>query len=72
MFPGGGAQYVNMGLGLYQEEPTFHKHVEECLELLKAGQGVDLRRVLYPGDKMSEEAAKLLERPSLGLPNLHH
>ena len=70
MFPGGGAQYVNMGLGLYQDEPTFHKHVEECLELLKARQGVDLRRVLYPGDEMSEEASKLLEKPSLGLPAL--
>jgi len=70
MFPGGGAQYVNMGLGLYQEESVFRKHVEECLELLKARLDVDLRRVLYPGQEMSEEAAELLEKPSLGLPAL--
>ena len=53
-----------------RKSPTFRKHVEECLELLKARLGVDLRKVLYPRDEMSEEAAKLLERPSLGLPAL--
>ena len=67
MFPGGGAQYVNMGLGLYREETTFQEHVEKCLECLKTRLDIDLRSVLYPPEEQSEESAKLLEKPSFGL-----
>jgi non-ribosomal peptide synthase protein (TIGR01720 family) len=48
MFPGQGAQYVNMGSDLYQVEPTFREHVDRCCELLKHQMGFDLRDVLYP------------------------
>ncbi len=49
MFSGQGAQYVNMGLELYQTEPTFQEEIDRCSELLKPHIGLDLREILYPG-----------------------
>ncbi|HWE64088.1 MAG TPA: type I polyketide synthase, partial [Chloroflexota bacterium] len=49
MFPGVEAHYVDMGWGLYQDEPTFRQHVDRCSELLRPHLGLDLRAVLYPG-----------------------
>ncbi len=47
MFPGQGAQYVNMSRELYQIEPTFRDLVDLCCEHLKPHLGLDLRHVLY-------------------------
>jgi phthiocerol/phenolphthiocerol synthesis type-I polyketide synthase E len=49
MFPGQGAQYVNMAKGLYDHEPVFKKEVDECARLLRPHLGFDLCDVLYPG-----------------------
>lgn len=49
MFPGQGAQYVNMAKGLYEHEAVFRKEVDECARLLRPHLGFDLREVLYPG-----------------------
>ena len=46
MFPGQGAQHVNMGLNLYQSEPGFRKNVDYCAEFLESLLGFDLRAVL--------------------------
>ncbi len=54
MFPGQGAQYVNMGLNLYESEPLFRSTVDRCAEILQPHLDRDLRKVLYPG---SDEAA---------------
>jgi len=70
MFPGGGAQYANMGLDLYRDEPAFREHVDACLELLKPQLGFDLRSTLYPEPEQFEEAAKQLRKTSLALPAL--
>ena len=48
LFPGQGAQYPGMGLGLYRDEPAFHEAVETCCGLFEAHLGMDLRQVLYP------------------------
>ena len=48
LFPGQGAQYVNMGLDLYNEEPVFQATVDECAERLLPDLGFDLRDALYP------------------------
>src|SRR4030095_10758422 len=69
MFPGGGAQYVNMGLGLYQTEKTFRREVDRCSEILKAEIGYDLRACLYPTSG-EEEARRLMRRTRVGLPAL--
>ena len=43
MFPGQGSQYVNMGLGLYREEPVCRATVDDCAERLLPHLGFDRR-----------------------------
>jgi acyl transferase domain-containing protein len=55
MFSPQGAQYVNMGRELYQQEPIFTNWIDRCAEELKTHLGIDLRTVLYSTDDASEE-----------------
>ena len=62
MFPGQGAQYVNMGVELYQSEPSFKADVDRGAELLQAYLGLDLRHVLFPApDKVGWAEDQLLQ-----------
>jgi acyl transferase domain-containing protein len=70
MFPGGGAQYVNMGLDLYQTEPVFRDHLDTCSELLRPLLGYDLRKSLYPNSACVEQVTEQIRQTSLGLPAL--
>ena len=70
MFPGQGAQYANMGLELYQLEPTFREQVDLCADLLKQHLGFDLRDVLYPSDGQAEEAGQRLNQTIISQPAL--
>jgi non-ribosomal peptide synthase protein (TIGR01720 family) len=70
MFPGQGAQYVNMGLEFYQMEPAFREQVSRCCELLKPHLGFDLREVLYPSRDRIEEASERLKQTSVTQPVL--
>ena len=57
LFPGQGAQYVNMGRALYDAEPRFRREVDECAAVLEPHLDLDLRTVLYP-DAQNVEAAR--------------
>ena len=48
LFPGQGAQYVEMGRELYEGESVFRAAVDRCAGLLQTRLGLDIRRVLYP------------------------
>ncbi|MCP5046966.1 MAG: acyltransferase domain-containing protein, partial [bacterium] len=48
MFSGLGAQYVNMGLDLYREEPQFQEQLDRCFDILKPMVDYDVKEVLYP------------------------
>ena len=48
MFPGQGAQYVDMGLELYQTEPIFQEEMDRCFEILKPIMADDIKEILYP------------------------
>lgn len=48
LFPGQGAQYVNMGLRLYQREPIFKDAIDRCATLLAPHLKLDLRSFLFP------------------------
>jgi non-ribosomal peptide synthase protein (TIGR01720 family) len=48
MFPGQGAQYVNMGRELYETESIFRQQIDDCCELLKPHLNLDLKDILYP------------------------
>jgi iturin family lipopeptide synthetase A len=51
MFPGVGAQYVNMGLELYHTEPIFREEMDRCFNILKNRMEIDIKQILYPGAK---------------------
>ncbi|MEO8216232.1 MAG: SDR family NAD(P)-dependent oxidoreductase [Acidobacteriota bacterium] len=70
MFAGGGAQYPNMGRGLYESEEVFRAAVDECLELVERFIDFDAKSLLYPEDGAETEAAREMERPSRSLPLL--
>jgi phthiocerol/phenolphthiocerol synthesis type-I polyketide synthase E len=69
MFPGGGAQYVNMAAGLYKAERVFREELDRCAELLNPELGADLRSYLYP-QADSTNAAFYMRQASIGLPAL--
>ncbi len=48
MFPGQGAQHVNMGRELYETESTFREAIDRCAEILEPLLDLDLRDILYP------------------------
>ncbi len=57
MFPGGGAQYPNMGRELYASEPVYRDAVDECLKLVAPHIDFDLRASIFPA-KGEDESAK--------------
>ncbi|HKS08831.1 MAG TPA: SDR family NAD(P)-dependent oxidoreductase [Pyrinomonadaceae bacterium] len=70
LFPGQGAQYVRMGLELYQAEPIFREQIDTCSEILKPHLGFDLRDVLYPSDEALEDAKERLNQTFVTQPAL--
>lgn len=70
MFPGQGSQYVNMGKQLYEAEPVFREHIDECCEILKSHLDVDLRTILYPNQEKTEFATQQLQQTQITQPAL--
>ena len=68
MFPGGGAQYLNMGRDLYDTEPIYREAIDDCLKLVRPYLDIDLRRLIFPEDADLGGAAEELKRPSRNLP----
>lgn len=48
LFPGQGAQYVNMGRQLYTTQPIFRQAIDECDQILQRYLGRSLLPLLYP------------------------
>ncbi|ACC81836.1 type I polyketide synthase [Nostoc punctiforme] len=65
MFPGQGAQYVNMGRELYHSEPKFTEEVNRCCLILKPHLGLDLRDILYPSEAQTQTATQQLKQTSI-------
>ncbi|MEH1900549.1 MAG: aminotransferase class III-fold pyridoxal phosphate-dependent enzyme [Nostoc sp.] len=61
MFPGQGAQYVDMGRELYETETIFRKQIDYCCEFLKSYLKLDLRTLLYPHQR-TEAATQQLQQ----------
>ncbi|HEX3528164.1 MAG TPA: non-ribosomal peptide synthase/polyketide synthase [Thermoanaerobaculia bacterium] len=70
LFPGQGAQYVEMGAGLYESEPVFQREVDRCCDLLLPHLGLDLRDLLFPASQECSEAAGLLRQTRYTQPAL--
>ncbi len=50
LFPGQGAQYEGMTLGLYESEPVYRQHVDGCAELLRRHVDFDIRDIIFRGE----------------------
>ncbi|HUS25300.1 MAG TPA: beta-ketoacyl synthase N-terminal-like domain-containing protein [Candidatus Binatia bacterium] len=68
MFPGQGAQHVDMGRELYECEPVFRAALDRCAEVLAPILGSDIRRQLYPPAAERERAAQALRATGLAQP----
>jgi amino acid adenylation domain-containing protein len=70
MFPGQGAQHVNMGRGLYESEPVFAEKLNFCADILQPLLGFDLRKVFYPSEGQEDESAEILKQTTVTQPAL--
>jgi acyl transferase domain-containing protein/thioesterase domain-containing protein/acyl carrier protein len=68
LFPGQGAQYVNMGLRFYRSQPVFREQFDRCSEILKAPLKIDLRELIFPSAEKALEAAQQLQQTHLTQP----
>ena len=69
LFPGQGAQHVNMGRDLYAREPVFRGAVDDCCRRLRPALGLDLRTLLFP-EAADEQAAARLAQTAITQPAL--
>ncbi|MFD7992204.1 acyltransferase domain-containing protein, partial [Streptomyces mexicanus] len=67
MFPGGGAQYVGMGRGLYETEPVYREHLDACAEAALPHLGLDVRELLHAPAQDAEAARQQLTRTAPAL-----
>jgi amino acid adenylation domain-containing protein len=58
-FPGQGAQYVNMGLGLYQQEPIYKAAIDHCADILKEFIDQDIRDIIFANGDLSLASSRL-------------
>lgn len=70
MFPGQGAQYLQMGRELYETEQVYREVVDQCAELIKEELEVDLREVIYANPERLEQAGRDLDQTRLTQPAL--
>jgi amino acid adenylation domain-containing protein len=73
MFPGQGAQYINMAQQLYQTESVFKKEFDLCADTLVSMIGVDLRDIIYPeinGEVTLEDAKGQINQTGITQPAL--
>jgi acyl transferase domain-containing protein/acyl carrier protein len=68
MFPGQGAQYINMGRGLYRSESVFRSQFDRCAEILLDHMGLDIRDILFLRGINQKEANRQLTRTALAQP----
>ena len=59
MFPGQGAQFLQMGKSLYEHETVYRKAVDECAELLTNFIEEDIRSIIFSDTDTVETREKL-------------
>ncbi|WP_113651832.1 polyketide synthase [Pedobacter namyangjuensis] len=58
-FPGQGAQYVNMGLALYQQEPVYKAAIDQCATILKNYLDKDIRSIIFASSDVKSASNQL-------------
>ncbi|WP_179321073.1 polyketide synthase [Winogradskyella helgolandensis] len=54
LFPGQGAQYLQMGKALYEHEMVFKEAVDKCSEIVSEALNFDIRQIIYPESNSPE------------------
>lgn len=70
MFPGQGAQHVEMARELYDAEPVFREQVDQCAEIIRSQSGLDLRTLLYPEPAQLAQARERINDTAIAQPAL--
>lgn len=70
LFPGQGAQHIQMAAELYQHEPIFREYVDMCANSFQPYLKVDLRKICYPAPAEATEATQKLTRTAIAQPAL--
>ncbi len=70
LFPGQGAQYLNMGLSLYRTEAVFRSAIDECARIASPVIGEDLREAIYAAPDASATSAQRLHQTKFAQPAL--
>ncbi|MGB7395069.1 MAG: acyltransferase domain-containing protein, partial [Pricia sp.] len=59
LFPGQGAQYIQMGRALYDHEKIFKEAVDTCANLLMDDLKSDIRQILFPETDLEEATIRI-------------
>ncbi|MBX2821167.1 MAG: SDR family NAD(P)-dependent oxidoreductase, partial [Rhodothermaceae bacterium] len=70
MFPGQGAQYVQMGRDLYEHETVFRETIDRCADMLRDRESMDLKGLLYPKEGDEHTATERLKQTKYTQPAL--
>jgi len=70
MFPGQGAQYINMAKSFYQSEAVFSENFDICCSTLSKVLSADIKSIIYPAEQYSDSAEKYLNQTSITQPAL--
>lgn len=70
LFPGQGAQHVNMGRELYDNEPVFRQVFDRCCDYLLKRHQLDLRSLVFAAAADEAEATQQLAQTALTQPAL--
>ncbi|HEY0737425.1 MAG TPA: beta-ketoacyl synthase N-terminal-like domain-containing protein [Herpetosiphonaceae bacterium] len=65
LFPGQGAQHVNMGRQLYEAEPLYRECIDHCCDSLMPLLGLDLRGLLFPQAGREAAATEQLNQTAI-------
>ncbi|HNW56145.1 MAG TPA: amino acid adenylation domain-containing protein [Bacteroidales bacterium] len=68
LFPGQGAQYVQMGMDLYNKNQSFRKILDECFEIYRQETNEDIKSLIF--NDITDSSESNLARTELAQPAL--